>query len=127
MKSFQIVMVQLRETLEWLSEAAQGEEECRRVTGRGEFLEMVRRRLGEVRRDCGRLIEEGGADYDGERVNPATLIHVLLGTPEQSGDKASDFWLFILPFFSIFFHFFHFSHSPSCRDVADRIFFRGLR
>ena len=38
--------------------------------------------LSELRRDCARLIDDGGPDYEGEDVNPATLVDVLCGRRE---------------------------------------------
>ncbi|CAE8589593.1 unnamed protein product, partial [Polarella glacialis] len=76
-----IVIAQLRETLEWLEDVGSSKERCKEVTGKDnvEFLETMRRRLEETRRDCRVLLENGGADYDGRDVNVLTVLKVLKG------------------------------------------------
>eukprot|EP01062_Namystynia_karyoxenos_P020019 TRINITY_DN17574_c0_g1_i1.p1 TRINITY_DN17574_c0_g1~~TRINITY_DN17574_c0_g1_i1.p1 ORF type:complete len:541 (+),score=104.58 TRINITY_DN17574_c0_g1_i1:67-1623(+) len=75
-----IVIMQLRETLEWLAEASRSEEDCARLTGRASSMDALRGKLERVREACGELIADGGADYDGEDVNSHTVLSVLKGT-----------------------------------------------
>ena len=84
-----IVIAQIEERREWLRKAvASGTPRCISAAVAGEValgpeaaLEasrtIYRRKLATLERYCGRLIEEGGADYDGTLVNPETVVHVL--------------------------------------------------
>lgn len=74
-----IVIAQLQETLDWLEEATKSPEDCRRMCGDDKFLPMLRSKLSETRKDCACLLADGGADYDGVHVNPATVIRVITG------------------------------------------------
>lgn len=80
-----IVVAQLQETLNWLREASSSEVAAERLAGRTSLLPMLRSRLVDFERDCARLLQEGGADYDGEAVNPATLVGILSGDAGVGG------------------------------------------
>eukprot|EP00929_Paragymnodinium_shiwhaense_P095680 TRINITY_DN56922_c0_g1_i6.p1 TRINITY_DN56922_c0_g1~~TRINITY_DN56922_c0_g1_i6.p1 ORF type:complete len:376 (-),score=59.99 TRINITY_DN56922_c0_g1_i6:243-1370(-) len=84
-----IVITQLQETLEWLREASKDEEHAQRLAGRATHMPMLKRRLSETERDCARLIEEGGADYDGASVNPSTVLDVLRGHARANADGST--------------------------------------
>ena len=90
-----IVIAQLEETLQWLRLAANSEEDCKRMAGKSELLDFMRGKLLDTYRDCADLLNNGGADYDGEDVNPATLLHVLtggrIGHVETNGRKVVPF------------------------------------
>ena len=91
-----IVVAQLRETLQWLRAASVDEESARRLAGRGSFLPMLRldradlvtcelrQQLAEVQESCQDLLADGGAHYDGQEVNPATVLRALCGEGHPS-------------------------------------------
>ncbi len=69
-----IVIGQVAETIAWLREAANSEEECGRLTGRSSLRGLMQRKLESTLGMCATLLGSGGADYDFEDVNPATLL-----------------------------------------------------
>eukprot|EP00927_Polykrikos_kofoidii_P026221 TRINITY_DN23399_c0_g1_i1.p1 TRINITY_DN23399_c0_g1~~TRINITY_DN23399_c0_g1_i1.p1 ORF type:complete len:507 (+),score=64.64 TRINITY_DN23399_c0_g1_i1:98-1618(+) len=79
-----IVIAQLAETLDWLRAASASEAAAERLAGRASLLPMLRRRLADTERDCAQLIAEGGADYDRNDVNAATVLRVLTGDASPS-------------------------------------------
>ena len=82
-----IVIAQLHETLAWLEAATASAEACERVAGSARFLELLRARLADTRRDCAALIAATGgvAHHDGADVCAATVLRVLRG-----GDGGGD-------------------------------------
>ncbi|KAL1526483.1 hypothetical protein AB1Y20_015193 [Prymnesium parvum] len=81
-----IVIAQLRETLEWLEAASESDEGCLRVAGATRHRALLQRRLEETRRDCALLLADGGADYDYEAVNSATVLRVLRGDDRDGAE-----------------------------------------
>ena len=79
-----IVVAQLKETLQWLTAASADEQAAQRLAGRASLLPMLRKQLAEVQESCRDLIAHGGAHYDGEDVNPATVLQVLRGDAPPS-------------------------------------------
>ena len=82
-----LVVAQLRETLDWLTEASKDAEAAERLAGRASLLPMLRQQLLETTESCRELLENGGADYDGSDVNPATILRVLRGDAGDAGTK----------------------------------------
>ena len=81
-----IVIGQLPQTLTWLERAA--ETGLPMFTGGLTSEESGRRwtaRLAELRRDCERLLADGGCDYDGAACHPATVLDVLTGDAAAAG------------------------------------------
>lgn len=78
-----IVIAQVEERREWLRRAivtglpncVSGDEETEVV--REASRQIYRRKLTGLEQRCGGIIREGGADYDGESVNPETIFNVL--------------------------------------------------
>jgi hypothetical protein len=76
-----IVVAQIEEARAWLRAAVTtGEPSCCSVQGeegRQRSRQIYASKLSELERRCGRIIAEGGADYDGEQVNPGTVVEIL--------------------------------------------------
>eukprot|EP00639_Heterosigma_akashiwo_P011137 CAMPEP_0206368690 /NCGR_PEP_ID=MMETSP0294-20121207/4820_1 /ASSEMBLY_ACC=CAM_ASM_000327 /TAXON_ID=39354 /ORGANISM="Heterosigma akashiwo, Strain CCMP2393" /LENGTH=450 /DNA_ID=CAMNT_0053815239 /DNA_START=175 /DNA_END=1527 /DNA_ORIENTATION=+ len=72
-----ITICQLDDTLRVLRAGAQGNLSNQIPAAAYQF------QLDRTTTNCSRLIEEGGADYDGELVNPGTVWHVLLGSEQD--------------------------------------------
>ncbi|OLP87174.1 Pentatricopeptide repeat-containing protein, chloroplastic [Symbiodinium microadriaticum] len=74
-----VVIAQLQETLRWLAEASRNTETAEKLAGRSSLLPMLQQQLIETTESCRQLLSNGGADYDGPDVNPATVLRVLRG------------------------------------------------
>jgi len=78
-----IVIAQVEERREWLRGAivtglptcVSGDAEAETV--REASRQIYRHKLAVLEQRCGGIIREGGADYDGESVNPETIFNVL--------------------------------------------------
>eukprot|EP01043_Picozoa_sp_COSAG02_P058822 COSAG02_NODE_7387_length_3038_cov_1.543042_1_plen_585_part_00 len=85
-----IVIAQVEERREWLRRAiASGKPRCTSAAADGQEADdetaadasrrIYRRKLAALEELCGGIIREGGADYDGDAVNPETVFNVLTG------------------------------------------------
>ena len=82
-----IVIAQLQETLQWLTEASRDAESAERLAGRASLLPMLQQQLAETLESCRELLVNGGAHYDGQAVNPATVLRVLRGDASEAPSK----------------------------------------
>lgn len=80
-----IVIAQLKESLDWLEAAAVDEASAERLAGKASLLSMLRSKLAETQEACAKLIEDGGAHYDGAAVNAATVLRVIRGDSAAGG------------------------------------------
>lgn len=69
-----IVLAQLKETLQWLREASASDEACQRMAGRASLRSLMESKIHITQSACADLLARGGADYDGEDVNPSTFL-----------------------------------------------------
>merc|ERR1719240_1807157 len=79
-----IVIAQIEERREWLRHAIlTGLPNCVSADADDKFAareatrQIYRRKLALLEQCCGGIIREGGADYDGEAVNPETIFNVF--------------------------------------------------
>jgi hypothetical protein len=96
-----IVIAQIEERREWLRRAvASGQPSC--VSGTGDAAgeeaaaaaregsrKIYRRKLAALEQWCGGIIREGGADYDGDTVNPETIYSVLTAALNDDAPPAA--------------------------------------
>jgi hypothetical protein len=114
-----IVITQLTQTIAWLSTAV--------ATGQPLFtknisVEESSRRwdvhLQSLKKDCRRLIDDGGPDYEGTDCHPASVLDVLTGKPTPSGGRVVDRTDGSCVLLGLYSH--GWSHETFTQDEAER-------